>query len=152
MASPCSGLILGGADANDYSIVYTTPANDFTVVPIPVAVAVSGTQTYGGTPTFSGNDNPPSGVTVDTSGLVCTIAGIKSIGPTTPAGSYTLAPAGCSGVTLSGGNATGYAVVYTTATGDFAGRAGPADDHGVEQLHDLRRHTRPPSPLVTRAS
>ena len=88
-------------------------------MPIPVGVAVSGTQTYGGTPTFSGNDSPPSGVNVDTSGLVCTIAGIKSIGPTTPAGSYTLAPAGCSGVTLSGGNATGYAVVYTTATGDF---------------------------------
>ena len=119
LSSQCSGLHLGGADANDYTIVYTTPANDFTVVPIPVDVAVSGTQTYGGTPTFSGNDSPPSGVNVDTSGLVCTIAGIKSIGPTTPAGSYTLAPAGCSGVTLSGGNATGYAVVYTTATGDF---------------------------------
>ncbi len=119
VSSGCSGLQLTGADADDYTIVYATPANDFTVVPIPVDVAVSGTQTYGGTATFSGADVAPPGVTVDTAGLVCTIAGIKSIGPTTPAGIYTLAPAGCSGTILSGGNAPGYTVVYTTTTGDF---------------------------------
>ena len=119
LSSQCSGLFSGVPTPT------TTPSS---TRPRPATspwwpsrspVAVSGTQTYGGTATFTGTDNPPSGVTVDTSGLVCTIAGIKSIGPTTPAGSYTLAPAGCSGATLSGVNATGYSVVYTTSTGDF---------------------------------
>jgi hypothetical protein len=119
LASSCTGLQLSGADANDYTLVYATPVNDFTVVPMPVDVAVSGTQMYGGTPTFSGTDNPPSGITVDTSGLVCTIAGIRMISPTTPVAVYTLTTAGCSGATLSGSNATGYAPVYTSATGNF---------------------------------
>ncbi len=119
LASSCNGLQLSGPDASEYSVVYATPLNDFTVTPIPVHVAVSGSQTYGGTPTFAGTDNPPSGITVDTSALVCTIAGIRSIGPTTPAGNYTLAPAGCSGATLSGETTTGYAVAYTTTTNNF---------------------------------
>ena len=61
VASSCSGLTLSGADAADYSVVYTSAANDFTVSPAPVDIAVSGTQTYGGTPTFIGRRQPPLG-------------------------------------------------------------------------------------------
>jgi subtilase family serine protease len=117
--SSCTGLGLTGADAGDYSLVYTTAANDFTVSPIPVDVAVSGTQTYGGAPTFVGVDNPPQGIGVSTSGLTCTQTGIVTIGPTMTPGSYTLASASCNGATLSGTNATNYGVVYTSAAGDF---------------------------------
>ncbi|HEX4128127.1 MAG TPA: MBG domain-containing protein [Acidimicrobiales bacterium] len=120
LASSCVGLTLSGVDANDYTIVSATPANDFTVNSIPVNVAVSGTQTYGGTPTFSGTDNPPSGITVNTSGLLCTRIGLMTIGLTMSVGSYTLAPSGCSGATLGGSNTTGYAVAYTSAAGDFS--------------------------------
>ena len=119
VASSCSGLLLTGADAGDYTVVYTSAANDFTAVPIPVNVAVSGTQTYGGTPSFVGTDNPPAGITVDTSELTCTLAGLSNIAPSMPAGSYTLASNSCGGATLSG-NTTGYGVVYTSAAGDFA--------------------------------
>ncbi len=61
VATSCSGLTLSGADAADYSVVYTSAANDFTVAPAPVDIAVSGTQTYGSTPTFIGRRQPPLG-------------------------------------------------------------------------------------------
>ena len=119
VGSSCTGLSLTGADAGDYSLVYTTAANDFTVAPIPVDVAVSGTQTYGDTPSFAGADNPPSGISVSTSGLTCTQTGIVTIGPTMSPGSYTLASSSCSGATLSGTNATNYGVVYTSVAEGF---------------------------------
>ena len=78
---------------------------------IPLAVAVSGSQTYGGSPTFSGSANyagsggPPFDVTVNTSGITCTTVGAStSISPTLAVGSYTLASTSCSGATLSGAN------------------------------------------------
>ena len=119
LASSCSGLVLSGPNAHDYSVAPATPANDFTVNAIPVDVAVSGGQTFGGTPTFSGTDSPPSGITVNTSALACTHTGLLVIAPTMSVGTYTLAPTGCGGATLSGANSAGYAVVYTSATGDF---------------------------------
>jgi len=119
VASSCTGLSLTGPDAGDYSLVYTTAANDFTVAPVPIDVAVSGTQFYGGAPSFSGTDSPPAGISVITSGLSCTQTGIVTIAPTMPLGSYTLALASCTGATLSGSNAPDYGVVYTSAAGDF---------------------------------
>ena len=123
-ATSCSGGVLTGPNAADYTIVYTSAPNDFTVTPIPVDVAVTGTQTYGGLPSFSGTDSPPSDVTVDTSGLTCTQAGQSTIAPTMPAGSYTVVAGSCSGATLSG-NATNYGVVYTSAANDFTVTTAP---------------------------
>ncbi len=123
-ASSCTGGALGGPNAANYTIVYTSAANDFVVTPIPVDVAVSGTQTYGGGPSFSGTGSPPSGVTLDTSGLTCTQAGLSTIAPTMPAGSYTVVANSCSGATLSG-NATDYGVVYTSAANDFTVTTAP---------------------------
>ncbi len=117
-ATSCTGAVLGGPNAANYNLVYTSAPNDFTVTPIPVEVAVTGTQTYGGTPSFSGTDTPPSGVNVDTSGLTCTQAGHSTIAPTMPAGSYTVVATSCGGAILSG-NATDYGVVYTSAANDF---------------------------------
>jgi len=122
VASSCSGLTLSGVDAGDYAVVYTSAANDFTVNPGPVDVAVSGTQSFGGTPIFVGTDSPPSGVTVSTTGLSCTKVGVLSLQPialTLAAGSYVLSPSYCSGATLSGTNASDYTLVYTSAPNDF---------------------------------
>jgi hypothetical protein len=120
LAYSCTGVTLSGADAGEYRLDYTTDPNDFIVNPIPVDVAVSGTQTYGGAPSFAGApDSPPSGITVDTSGLTCAEDGVSTIAPTTPAGSYTLVPASCGGATLSGSNDTEYGVVYTASAGSF---------------------------------
>ncbi len=139
-ASSCTGLTFSGADGADYSVVYTSAANDFTVTPGPLDVAVSGSQTYGGTPSFSGTDTPPPGITVSTAGLSCTQAGTSTIASTMPAGSYAVVASSCSGATLSGTNASDYAVVYTERGRGLRGDQGPADGHRLEHLHDLRRH------------
>ena len=120
LGSSCSGASLTGANASDYAIVYTSATNDFTVAPGPVNVAVSGSQTYGGMPTFSGSSTPPTGITVTTSGLSCTeLQPLRVITPALAAGSDTLLPGSCAGATLSGTNAGDYAVSYTSTAGDF---------------------------------
>ena len=119
-STSCSGATLSGPNGADYSIVYTSAANDFTVNPTLVDVAVSGTQTYGGTASFAGAASPPSGITVNTSGLSCTQEGAStSIGPTLSVASYTLVTTSCSGATLGGTNPADYAVAYTSAPNDF---------------------------------
>ena len=120
LASSCSGLTFSGADGSDYSPVYTSTANDFTVTTGPIDVAVSGSQIYGGTPTFGGTDSPPPGVTVSTSGVNCTQVGTTTITTSLPAGSYALATSSCGGATLSGANESDYTIAYTSAAGDFA--------------------------------
>ena len=115
MASP-----LGGPDGIDYSVVYTNAANDFTVSPGPFDIAVSGSQMYGGSPTFAGTASPPSGVTVNTSGLSCTQAGASTIAPDAPGRELHARADLLRGATLSGANASNYFVAYTSVAGDFA--------------------------------
>ncbi len=93
---------------------------------IPLAVAVSGTQTYGGSPTFTatadyaGPGTTPFGVTLNATGLTCTTVGTSTtISPTLGAGPYTLSTSSCGGLVLSGPNASDYAVVLTSAPNDF---------------------------------
>jgi DNA-binding beta-propeller fold protein YncE len=93
---------------------------------IPLDVAVSGSQRYGGSPTFSGSANyagsggPPYGVTVNANGITCNAVGAStSISPTLTVGSYTLASMACGGAMLTGANAADYSVFYTSAPGDF---------------------------------
>ena len=99
---------------------------------IPLRVAVSGSQTYGGSPTFtavpnySGPGTTPFGVTLNTSGLSCTTAAPSTtIGPTLAPGSYTLLARSCGGLTLTGVDAGDYFVVYTTAANDFTAAPAP---------------------------
>ena len=120
LPTSCSGVSVGGADAADYTLVYTSASGDFTVSPVPVDVAVSGSQTYGGSPTFSGTGSPPSGITLSTASLSCTeVYALTLITPTLAAGSYRLIPVLCTGASLSGTNAADYEAAYTSATGDF---------------------------------
>ena len=102
----------------------TTPSamspGTITVTPAPIAVAVSGRQANSGPPNFAGTDSPPVGVTVDTGGLTCSqVNPGTAISGNLPSGSYTLVAASCTGVTLSGSNATNYSPSYTSSSGDF---------------------------------
>ena len=118
--SSCSGA----ADSN-YTIGYVPGV--VTVIDAQIDVTASGGQTYGSTtPSFSGTDTPPTGVTVDASGLSCTEVDTSTpIGPALSAGSHTLVPSSCSGATLSGADATDYAIVYTSGAGGFTVNRAP---------------------------
>ena len=88
VAGPCSGVTLSGVNQGDYTLVYTSASGDFTVTPAPVDVAVTGSQTYGGSPSFSGTpNNPPAGISVTTTAVTCAeLAPFTFIGPTLPRG------------------------------------------------------------------
>jgi hypothetical protein len=115
----------GAADSN-YGITYV--AGSVSVASAPLDVAVSGSQTYGGSPSFSGTDTAPSGVTVTTTDLNCTtIRASTTIVPSlaVAGGPYTLLASSCSGATLSGANAADYSIAYTSAASDFTVSAAP---------------------------
>ncbi len=120
--SSCSGA----ADP-DYTIGYAPGA--VTVTNGLIDVAVSGSQTYGGsTPVFSGAADPPAGITVNTSGLSCTEVGTSTtISPALPTGNDTLVASSCSGTTLSGTDAAYYSLVLTSAVDDFTVTPAPVD-------------------------
>jgi hypothetical protein len=125
-ASSCSGAALSGANASNYTIAYTSAADDFIVNGAPVTIAVSGSQTYGGSPTFSGSATAPPGISVNTAALTCTTVGSSTpITPLLAAGPYTLAVSSCSGATLSGTNASNYAPSYASASNDFTVKPAP---------------------------
>ncbi|MEZ0580831.1 MBG domain-containing protein [Nocardioides sp. MH1] len=94
----------GSLTSPNYSFILVP--GTLTVVPKPVTVTVSGTQTYGGAPDFVGTTGT-AGVTA--SGVSCTaLADGTAIAPTLPvAADYAIDPASCSGATLS---STNYAV------------------------------------------
>jgi sugar lactone lactonase YvrE len=121
VTTSCGGASLSGPDAADYVIVYTSATGDFVVNPAPIPVAVSGTQSYGGAPTFTAADTPPLGLTVNPASLACAeLSNLVSISPKLAAGTYTILPSSCSGATVSGSGASNYAVEYTAASGDFS--------------------------------
>ena len=115
--STCSG-----ASDSNYSISYVPGAVTVIDSANAILVSVSGTQSYGGDPSFSGSATapPPSGISVDTSGLTCgDVTPVTGIAPTLPAGTDSLVAPSCSGAMLSGPGAAGYAIVYTSAQNDF---------------------------------
>jgi hypothetical protein len=110
--SSCSGLSLTGADAGNYQIAYV--GQGFTVSQAVWPVTVTGSQTYGGSPTFTAR--PTSGPTKPYKGSVTctTVNGGTAISPTLPVGSgYTIDSASCSGLILQGSDATNYTVAYS---------------------------------------
>ena len=135
--SPYPSSCTGASDPN-YAISYLP--GSVTIAPAQIFVAASGTQTYGGAPSFSGTDSAPSGVTVDTSGLSCSqVDSSISIAPGLPAGPHALVPLSCSGAILSGPNAGNYAPAYTERGGGLHGHPGSSDHHCVDGFHELRR-------------
>ena len=115
--STCSG-----ASDSNYSISYVPGAVTLVDSANAIQVSVSGSQTYGGDPTFSGTaiPPPPSGVGVDTSGLTCSyVTPVTALAPTLPVGSDSLLAPSCGGAMLTGPDAAGYAIVYTSTSNDF---------------------------------
>ena len=115
-----------GASAANYAVTYAGGAT--TVMPAPISVTVSGSQTWGGSPGFSAT--PPSavppGVTVNVSSVSCAeVSPRTAITPTMTGGSYTLLGSSCWGAALSGADASDYTVVYATSSGDFSVSGGP---------------------------
>ncbi len=120
VSSSCGGATLSGPNAANYVVVYTSAPGDFVVAPAPIVVAVSGSQNYGGAPTFTGADDPPAGISVGTAGLTCgELSSSAQISPKLAAGAYSVLPSSCSGASLSGSGASNYVVAYTSAIGDF---------------------------------
>jgi Pro-kumamolisin, activation domain/MBG domain (YGX type) len=120
VASSCTGVTLSGVDAALYRVVYTAASGDYAVTTAPLTVSVSGSQTYGGSPTFSDIVTPPTGVTVDTSNLQCTqVQPSATITSSLAVGSHTLVASSCSGALLGGPNVADYTISYTAASGDF---------------------------------
>jgi hypothetical protein len=110
-ASSCSGL----SDPN-YSISYV---NGTVSVTGTMMITVSGTQTYGSSPTFTQTNNAPGGITVG-GALACTMVSPSTpISSTLSVGSYTVLSSTCSGATLSGTNASDYAITYAGAASGF---------------------------------
>ncbi|MCU1379858.1 MAG: hypothetical protein JWN29_2841, partial [Acidimicrobiales bacterium] len=81
----------------------------------PVPVAVTGTQPYRGTPTFSRTLTTPYGTTLGGS-VTCTTADGGTPLAELDAGTHTLDSSSCSGLTLSGTRASTYDFVYTNGT------------------------------------
>jgi hypothetical protein len=129
----CSGLT--SSDQADYPIFqssYAGVTNGFTVSPLTVTVAVSGTQNYGGSPSFTYTTNAPGGIVSGT--LVCTtVDGGTPISPATALGSYTVDGSSCSGLSSSdptdapispssyAGVSNGFVVSPTDVTVDVSG-------------------------------
>ncbi len=111
----CSGLSLSGTNAGDYVLSLT--GGTFTVHPAPVAVTVTGSQTYGGSPTFTTSQSLPAGISLSGSVACATVNSGTSITPTLAAGvAYTIDGASCSGLSLSGTGSSNYVIAYTGGT------------------------------------
>lgn len=80
-----------------------------------VPVSVSGSQTYGGSPSFAYDVTLPSGVSGNGMPSCTTVSGGTAITPTLTPATYTLAAASCSGLSLNGIAADAYAIAYTGA-------------------------------------
>lgn len=110
--SSCSGASASGPGT--YQITYVGVPNGFVVSPAQVTATVSGSETYGGTPSFSYVANGPAGLVSGT--VSCTTAGGNGLA-TLVVGSYTLDGSSCNGLSLS--DPTDYTLSYVGATKGF---------------------------------
>ena len=107
----CSGAGLSGTGYSNYVIAYA--GGGYLVTKAELAVTVTGTQIYGGIPSFNQTSSPLADVTVDGSLLTCTAVTGTSISTTLAAGRpYVLDPASCSGAVLSVSDAANYDIAY----------------------------------------
>ncbi|HEX3897780.1 MAG TPA: MBG domain-containing protein [Mycobacteriales bacterium] len=82
------------------------------VDPAPLTVTVTGTQTYGGSPTFLHAETLPSGVTISGT-LTCTSVTGAAISPRLTVGSHLVIAGTCSGLSLIGAGASNYTLSYS---------------------------------------
>ena len=118
--SGCGGYSVSGPNSADYSVAYHD--GGFSVTPLPLAVTVTGTQPFGGLPTFVYGQpaSPPPGVT----GATGAISGcVTTVDDQTPVGTYPDTISGCTGVSATGPNGADYSITYTD--GGFTVSASP---------------------------
>jgi hypothetical protein len=115
-STTCSGLTLTGAESPGYQLAYAD--GGYTVKGKPITVTATGTEGFGGSPTFTPQATLPSGVTL-TGTLTCTklTGNVPISGSTLGVTTYTIDATSCSGLSLSGAAASNYRIVY--ANGPF---------------------------------
>jgi hypothetical protein len=120
-ATSCTATGLSNGHSYTFTVIATTSsgtgvasAMSAAVVPTaPVAVSVTGTQTYGGQPAFSPSATVPTGLSLNGTVTCSTVNGGEALAPSLPArGSYTIDGSSCSGLSLSGSDASAYSVSY----------------------------------------
>ena len=114
-STTCSGLSLGGTQAYGYQLAYANGA--YTVAPKSIVVTATGTQGFGATPTFTPQATVPTGVTLSGT-LTCTkLTGNIPISSSLSVSNYTIDGTSCSGLSLTGAQASNYQIAY--ANGPF---------------------------------
>lgn len=108
-ADDCSGVSLGGDDADNYA--FQGVGGDFTVNPIEVKVTVTGTQLYGNPASFAHTETLPSGITISGEAN-CASATDGAIDNVLNVGNHKIAASSCSGLTLGGTDVSNYKLVY----------------------------------------
>jgi hypothetical protein len=142
----CSSDATSGSDVGDYPVTCTGAAAtnySFSYVPGKVSItkasmqlSVSGTQVYGGTPSYSYDGSVPGGVTVDGT-LSCTTPGLAAA---SGVGNYPIGS--CTGLSLSGTKAADYDLslsygsVHVSAAPLTVTAPSPAKTYGAD-LPDL---------------
>jgi sugar lactone lactonase YvrE len=108
--SGCGGLSPSGGTSADYAVVYDEGPTTVTALTLPVIV--TGTQTYGGAPTFgfSAETPLPTGISGVTDSLSSCVTAETAAAPVS---SYAGTISGCSGLSPLGPDAADYTVTYT---------------------------------------
>lgn len=107
------GTATATASYSDANHSLTTGQSTFQVVPQTVSVTVTGSQVYGGQPSFSGAYTLPSGVGITGDVTCAKIANGTNISPTLTAGFYALLSSSCSGLSLDNSD---YIIGYVGST------------------------------------
>ena len=112
-----SSVAAGDAITAAYGGDASSAASSSTVTQLLfLPVTVTGSETYGGTSTFTPSETLPSGVTIGGSVSCSTVNSGTAISTTLQANGYTIDGVNCSGLFLSGSASPNYVVSYTGAT------------------------------------
>lgn len=129
--SSCDGLT--PSDATNYRLSYAGVTDGFVVSPATVNVRVSGTQTFGGSPTFTQTNDAPGGAGLSGTPSCTTVGASTTIDSSLAGGNYTILGSSCSGMTL--GDSVNYAIAYAGVTNGFVvGRASTSIIYNGQQL------------------
>lgn len=111
-----SCTVFAGQAGNASFLAAPAVARSFQVKNGVVTVTATGSQTYGGQPSFAPTGSLPAGVSLAGT-LSCTgLVGGSGIKPSLSPGSYTINPLTCGGISLTGGNASSYTMAYGGGT------------------------------------
>jgi hypothetical protein len=111
-----SCTVFAGQAGNADWLAAPAVARSFQVKNGIVTVTATGSQTYGGQPSFAPTGSLPAGVSLAGT-LSCTgLVGGSIIKPSLSPGSYTINPLSCGGISLTGPNAASFTMAYGGGT------------------------------------